>query len=80
VKTLGDGRAEKRVPFLDFPNRGAYTVSGSLFDQITGGVNLDNYPLRNEWPTMIAASFGRALVEISGVHAANRALGFGFYI
>jgi hypothetical protein len=38
-------------------------------------VNLDNYPLGNEWPTMIAASFGRALVGISEVHAVNRGLG-----
>jgi len=41
VKTLGDGRAEKCVPFLDFPNRGAYTAGGRLFEQITHRTGVD---------------------------------------
>jgi hypothetical protein len=41
VKTLGNGRAEKCVPFLNFPNRVAHTVSGSLFDQIAHRAGVD---------------------------------------
>ena len=34
VKTVGNGRAEKGVPLVDFPNRVAHIVNGGLFDQI----------------------------------------------
>ena len=36
VKTAGNRRAEKSVPFFDFPNRGAHSVSAGLFQQIVG--------------------------------------------
>ena len=38
---FGNGRAEKCVPLVDFPNRVAHTVSGGLLDEIAhrAGVN-----------------------------------------
>jgi hypothetical protein len=40
-KMPGNGRAEKCVPLLDFPNREAHIVSGGLFDQITHRAGVD---------------------------------------
>jgi hypothetical protein len=34
MKVFGNGRTEKSVPLMDFPNCGANAVSGGLFDQI----------------------------------------------
>ena len=41
VKTFGNGRAEKSVPLVDFPNRGAYIASGGLLDQIAHRAGVD---------------------------------------
>jgi hypothetical protein len=41
VKTFGNGRAEKGVPLVDFPNGGANTASGGLFDQVAHCAGFD---------------------------------------
>src|ERR1039457_5293924 len=41
AKTFGNGRAEKCVPLVDFPNRVAHVVSGGLLDEIAHRSGVD---------------------------------------
>jgi len=41
AKTFGNGRAEKGVPLVDFPNRAAHVVSGGLLDKIAHRAGVD---------------------------------------
>ena len=43
------GRAGKRVPFVDFPNRGAHIADGGLFDQIGGELIIGPLEFSPRW-------------------------------
>ena len=43
VKTAGNRRAEKCVPPVNLPNRGAHNFSGGLFDQIAHRTGFDRF-------------------------------------
>ena len=41
MKMFGNGRAEKGVPLVDIPNRGAHRVSGGLLDEVAHSAGFD---------------------------------------